>query len=283
LVKLSCEHEVAKNYLVKYTLKLFIQKKPYGYSCLCEICKKAQKVKNLPLSCGCIWTMFGEKIKYNNDLTGANYGKCHKDHPLTSIDLGLVNNFISSKLTSLMITDYPQEKGNLVNLFNEVVAKESLKDIAWILKCTKAVTKLNLKWKDIEDEDARAIGEALKINTTVTELDLCGNKIEDEGAKAIGNALKANTTLTRLDLYSNKIGDEGAKVIGEALKTNTTLTKLCLSQNKIGDEGAKVIAEALKVNTTLKELKLLLNKLGAEGNELMKEAKENHKYIEIGY
>jgi len=272
LVKLSCEHEVAKDYLVKYTLELFIQRRPYGHNCICKTCKKVQKLKTLPLSCACIWTKFGEKIKYNNNLTKASYGKCDKGHSLISIDLGLVNDFISSNFTSLMITDYPEEKENLVNSFFWEIKNESVEDIAWILRYTKAVTKLDLSKNKIGVEGAKLIGEALKTNTTLTELDLSNSNIEVEGAKVIGEALGINTTLTQLCLGWNNIGVEGSKVIGEALKTNTKLTELDLSHNNVGIEGARVIGEVLKTNTTLTELDLSHNNIEYEGARVIGEA-----------
>jgi len=280
MVKLDCKHEVSKDYLIKYALQLFTTSKNYNYSCYCETCKKAQKLNSLPLSCGCIWTTFGKKIEYNNDLTKAIYGKCDIDHPLTSIDLGLVNDFLSSKLTSLMITDYPQEKEELVNSFSWSVGTQNLEDIAWILRHTKAVTKLNLSQKRIEDEGARTIGEALKINATLTELNLSKNNIGVEGGKLIGEALKINITLTELNLSRNNIGVEGGKIIGEALKTNTTLTKLylsgdffsCLPSKNIEVEGGKAIGEALKTNTTLAELDISRNDIGVEGGKVIGEA-----------
>ena len=73
--------------------------------------------------------MFGEKIKFNNDLAKINYGRCSKDHPLTFIDLGLVNDFISVKFTSWMISTYSKEKEELVNLFNEIIVRQRIKDI----------------------------------------------------------------------------------------------------------------------------------------------------------
>jgi len=269
-VNLSCGHEVAKDYLVEYALKLFIWRNPYEYNCFCKTCKKIKKLENLPLSCGCIWTKFGEKVKYNNYLIRTGYGKCDKDHPLTSIDLGLVNDFVSFKSTSLIITDYPQE--NLVDSFNESVRKESAKDIAWILEYTKAVTKLNLKDKDIEDEGAKAIGKALKINTTVTKLDLSGNETAIEGGKAIGKVLKTNTTLTELNLSWNYVKDESVKAISEGLKVNTTLKELNLSGNEIGVEGGKVIGKILKTNTTLTKLYLSKNNIGVEDGKVIGEA-----------
>jgi len=300
LISLSCNHKVSKDKVINYVLYLFIQEEPYKYSYLCEVCNKVVKLKYISLYCGCKWTKFGEKIEFNSDLTKAGNWKCGKGHPLTSIDLGLLNDLISFKFTSLMISDHPKEKEELASLFGYVIREQKIEDIAWILRHTKAatklylfenkigdegakvigealrtnitLTKLYLSENEIGDEGAKVIGEALRINKTLTELDLSKNKIGYEGAKVIYEALRANTTLTELYLYRNKIGDEGAKVIGEALRTNRTLTELHLSENEIGDEGAKVIGEALRINTTLTGLYLCSNKIGYEGAKVIGEA-----------
>jgi len=151
LISLSCNHEISKNRLINYALNLFLYDKTYEYSYLCEVCKKVVELKYIPLYCGCKWTMFGEEIKFSNDLTKADYGKCSKGHPLTSIDLGLLNDFIS---------DCPKEEKELVNSFNWIIKKERMEDIAWILRYTKAVTKLNLSGNEIGDKDTKVVKEA---------------------------------------------------------------------------------------------------------------------------
>jgi len=103
-------------------------------------------------------------------LTKADYGNCDKGHPLTSIDLGLVNDLISVKFNFLMIFNYLKEK--LVNSFSWNIRKESVEDIGWTLKYTKAVTKLDFKGILIAVEHAKVIGEVLKVNTTLQILNL---------------------------------------------------------------------------------------------------------------
>ena len=291
IVKLECGHKVNKDCLIRYALYLFSYKESYGFNYKCENCRMTVKLKSLPLSCGCMWEKFGEEIEFNNDLSKAEYGKCSKAHPLTPIDLGLLNDFISVNLTSLMISYSPKEE--LLDLFNEVVKKESIKDIAWILRYAKIFTNLDLRCKRIGDEDAKVISEALRINTTLTKLDLSGNKIEDEGGKAIGEALKINTTLTELNLSYNNIEDEGAKVIGKALRTNSTLTNIededvkvigkTLGTNpmlkNIEDEGTKVIGKALGTNSTLTKLDLSYNKIKHEGAKAISEALRTNKTL----
>jgi len=275
----SCNHEVSRDKVIKYVLKLFMYGESYKYSCLCEVCKKVVNLEYIPLYCGCKWTMLGQKVKFNSDLTKGDYGKCSKGHPLSSIDLGLLNDFISFKLTSLMISDYLKEEEELVNLFSNLIKRQEIEDIAWILRYTKTVTKLNLYGNNIGDEGAKAIGEALRTNTTLKQLNLSGNKIGYECAKVIGEVLKTNTTLTELNLSWNEIGDEGAKVIGGALRTNTTLTELYLSGNYIRDKAAKVIGEVLRTNTTLTKLNLSRNEIGYEGAKVISEVLKTNKTL----
>jgi len=272
LMSLNYNHELNKDKVIEYALKLFISHKAYEYSCLCEVCKGVVKLEHIPLYCGCTWTKLGKKIKVNNDLAKVDCGKCSKGHPLTSIDLGLVNDFISFKFTSWMISDYLKDKEELANPFSESIKRERIEDIAWILRCIKAVTNLDLSNDNIGYEGGKAIGEALKSNTTLTKVYLSNNRIGDEGDKAIGEALKGNTTLTKVYLSNNNIGYEGGKAIGEALKSNTTLTNLYLSNNNIGYEGDKAIGEALKSNTTLTKVYLSNNNIGYEGGKAIGEA-----------
>jgi len=281
-VSLSCNHEVKKNQVINYALKLFVDKEFYEHSCLCEECDQVVKLKDIPLSCGCVWTRFGEKIRYNKDLTKASYGKCDKNHPLTSIDIGLVNDFISAKFTSLMISDYPGRKEGLVNSFSDVLRKETLEDAVWIVRYTKIVTKLELGWKDLGPGDAKVISELLKTDTRLIELNLYGNSIGDEGTKAICEALKINNTLEVLLLWGNSIGVEGMKAIGKVLKVNKTLTQLGIGYNDARTEGAKMIGEGLKANSTLKKLLIISNELGVEGTiNITKSLKDNKALTEL--
>jgi len=317
MVELICGHGVDKDDLTYHALKLFVgddsssAEQPYNYSYWCKTCEDYKKLRGLPLSCKCTWTRFGEKIRYNGDLTKASYGSCDNGHPLTPIDLGLVNDFISIYFTSLMISDYPKEKKELVDSFNKVVKTESIEDIAWILIHTKAITKLNLERRGIKIEGVKVISEALEVNTTLQILNLSYNKIGCEGAEEIVNILKTNISLKELDIGYNNIGTEGAKIIIKALKVNKRLTALDLSGNNIEDEGmitinellkinttlerlylsnniitdssAILIYEALKANTTLKKLYLWSNRFREEGKTLLKKAQEKCKHIEIFY
>ena len=276
-ISLSCNHEVEKDQVINYALKLFVNKERYKHSYLCKVCEKIVKLKCIPLSCGCVWTKFGEEIKYDNCLTKASYGKCSKDHPLTSIDIGLVNDFISAKFTSLIISEYAGKKEELVNSLSDLLRRESVTDALWIVKHTKIITKLELGWKKLGPRDAKVISELLKTDTRLIELNLYGNSIRDEGAKAICKALKTNTTLKNLLLWGNSIGLEGMKAISKLLKVNKVLTQLGIGYNDARTEGAKIIGEALKDNSTLKKLLIISNELRVEGTINITEALKSNK------
>jgi len=139
MVELGCGHKIYKDYLVNYALELFLKGKPYEYSCLCITCKKVGKLKSLPLSCGCIWKWFGEKIKFDN----IKNAKCSESKPLTFIDVGLINDFISYEFAISMVFDYPEEKKNTVvlDLLTEAVARKAAEDKREGLKKAKDVPK----------------------------------------------------------------------------------------------------------------------------------------------
>jgi len=279
MVKLDCGHEVNKDHLIHYALNLFTKKKLYEYCCWCETCKKVKKLKSFPLSCGCTQIVFKKKVKFNNDLTEIDYGKCDKDHPLIPIDSGLMSDFISIRFTSLLISDYSKKKEELVNSFNEVAKEETINDIVWMLRSTKAITKLSLEYKNIGVESTNIISNILKANTTLTQLDISKNSIQIEGAKAIGEALKVNKTLQILTLNFNEIECEGAKAIANGLKINKALKELTAWSNSIKIEGARAIGAALKVNIGLQRLSLNFNPIECEGAKAIADAVKTNKVL----
>jgi Ran GTPase-activating protein (RanGAP) involved in mRNA processing and transport len=118
------------------------------------------------------------------------------------------------------------------------------------------ITKLDLSWSGIDDNEAEEIAKALSNNTSLQELWLSINKIGDKGVEEIAKALYTNTSIQKLELSGNNIGDKGAEEIAKALSKNTSLQKLYLSFNNIGDKGAELIAKGLSKNTFLQNLNL---------------------------
>nr|XP_061808809.1 leucine-rich repeat-containing protein 71-like [Nerophis lumbriciformis] len=104
----------------------------------------------------------------------------------------------------------------------------------------------------------------------LTHLNLRNNQIEDEGARLLGAGLStsksANRNLISLNLSFNHIGDVGAGHIAKGLRFNRTLLFLSLSNNHIGDSGATQLATVFgEVVLTHEEIvqrrKLLLEKM----------------------
>jgi Ran GTPase-activating protein (RanGAP) involved in mRNA processing and transport len=80
-----------------------------------------------------------------------------------------------------------------------------------------------LSWKQLDDDDLRAIAVELRVNTTLTSLDLFTNSIGPAGAASLAEALGVNTALKGLNLGENSIGAAGAASLADALKVNSTL------------------------------------------------------------
>ena len=69
-------------------------------------------------------------------------------------------------------------------------------------------TSVDLKGKNLTDEDVLAIGELLKTNNTLKELNLSNNNItDDSGIQSIIDGLKTNNTLETLWLFNNQLSD----------------------------------------------------------------------------
>jgi len=306
-ISLICGHTTTKNNVIYRFLGCFVERYSHSYDIYCKPCNTKIKLCYIPLYCGCIWRDFEKNVKFSNDLTKADYGKCDKGHPLTSIDLGLVNNYINFKLTSLMLSDFQQQKQYLTDFFSKDTSEKRIKETLWVLRYSKAITKLifykispqdrrlilnalktnesvrELDFDEVafETEDIKSISEVLKVNLTVTKLYLPRCTLTDECVKIICEALKTNTALTLLFLNQNNIGDEGMKSIDELLKINNTLEKLNLCANQITDKYIGLVCETLKVNTGLKWMDLAGNKLEAEGKNLLDEVQERHNLMEI--
>jgi len=313
-ITLYCGHTKTKNNLIYSSLWSFLGQNSYKHSIYCKPCDTSIELCYIPLYCGCIWTNFEKKIKVTNDLTKADYGKCDKGHPLTSIDLGLLNDHINLKFTSLILSDFQEDKKYLMDAFSNNINRKGIREILWMLRYSKAVSKLSLygispqnrklilnilktnesvreldfneeaygtKNVVLETEDIKGISEVLKVDLTLTKLYLRRCTLTDECVKIICEALKTNTALTSLFLGSNNIEDEGMKTIDELLKINNTLEELELHSNKITDKYIGLLCETLIVNTGLRYMNLRYNKLEAEGKNLLNEVQEKYNLMEI--
>jgi len=255
MVKLDCEHEINKEHLIDYAIGLFLEKKAYRYSCFCQVCNKIEKLKRLPLYCGCVWVDFGKV------LPSTNYTKCNSNKPLTPIDFSLINDYMSLKFVFKELSDHLKGENKFIDKSNNIIRNEEIEDIVWTIKNTTVITKLNLSYHYHGDKDGKLIGEALRTNNSLTLLNFNYNLLRGDSIKKICNSLRNNTKLTVLELSSNNIDFEGGTIIGRMLKFNTTLEQLNLSYNLISDQGVHEIGKALKVNRILKKLNLCKNEI----------------------
>lgn len=124
----------------------------------------------------------------------------------------------------------------------------------------ETVSKLDLKWKRINDSQAVAMANALKINVSLQSLDFSRNEIRQRGAIALAEALKENRSLLTLKLNDNSINDVACVSFGEMLLVNSTLLELDLGGNRISDAGADALLSAISMNDTLNNLNIASNR-----------------------
>ena len=124
----------------------------------------------------------------------------------------------------------------------------------------ETVSKLDLKWKRINDSQAVAMANALKINVSLQILDFSRNEIRQRGAIALAEALKENRSLLTLKLNDNSINDVACVSFGEMLLVNCNLLELDLGGNRISDAGADALLSAISMNDTLNNLNIASNR-----------------------
>jgi hypothetical protein len=141
---------------------------------------------------------------------------------------------------------------------------------------TGALTKLSLRWNNLEEEGTKTICEALKQNKTLKELDLDRSTIGGEaGAKHVADMLGVNGGLTRLDVRQNKIAGDGAAQLAAAVLGNLKIemfneipikemradsfTELDLKEKHFGVEGSMVVAGLMPAMGGLTSLDLSNN------------------------
>eukprot|EP00826_Nyctotherus_ovalis_P055349 TRINITY_DN7343_c0_g1_i1.p1 TRINITY_DN7343_c0_g1~~TRINITY_DN7343_c0_g1_i1.p1 ORF type:complete len:560 (-),score=50.83 TRINITY_DN7343_c0_g1_i1:132-1811(-) len=306
MVELKCNHKVAKIYLIRRVLEAFLNGKSYKYSYPCKICNKERGLARLPLDCGCSWTEFGKKIKFDRKR---NYGTCDKNDSLSVADLGLVNDYISfSHALAMLLHHSKEESESALSAFFDIILKprggryissrygdqvatlniegmklsiDAAKVANMVLKSGKPVIALNLFCSKTNYKHAKILCAGLKTNRTLKALYLNLFKLADMGMKSISQVLKTNKTLEFLEL--GRIGTiEIGRAIFEALRTNRVLKTLRLSSNHTGSEGAKIMGEVLKDNKTLTHLMTSFVDIGVEGAKALgKGLKVNKMLLEL--
>jgi hypothetical protein len=190
--------------------------------------------------------LFGAQY-YNFPLSFAAYHSIIFSSPLYATYQAMTKNILISSNNN-----YHNKSLKILDLSNNNIGKNYIKELAKIIKYNKSLTKLNLSKNNIDDQGAEDLSKALKENETLKVLDLSENYI-----KEVAKIIKYNKTLTKLDLRMNCVGDSEAKELSNAFKDNKTLKILNLSKNKIsGESSSELICNIFDKNTTLKVLDL---------------------------
>ncbi len=139
-----------------------------------------------------------------------------------------------------------------------------------IIKNCQNGSLVNLRNKQITDQDLKIIIQEIFIKKQFTRLWLDGNYLTPIGASILSSALSYNHTLERLYLSANLISDIGVKYLSKALSnSNKTLKVLGLQQNHITDLGIEHLAHMIEKNTTLLSLSLDFNLFTDKGMKIL--------------
>jgi hypothetical protein len=219
-VQLKCGHRVSKDSLIEFALKAFLKEKSYSYSCLCSSCKGMRDLESVRLDCGCVMSSFGKKVDYVCTELEVDCGRCTKGNPLTPIDLGLINDYDSFELTSLILFDYSKRKlnGELIDEYKRLFEKQKAESIIATLRQNNVTKNLYLRGDLLTFDRILKIFDKLKSNSTVDSLDLQNINMEDKQVMKIGEMLEVNRTLSKLYLSGSMIKNPDIKAICEALK-----------------------------------------------------------------
>ncbi|KAJ1451840.1 hypothetical protein M885DRAFT_487336 [Pelagophyceae sp. CCMP2097] len=225
------------------------------------------------------------------DLNGHGLG----DDVIDSLALALDGLDVDTlKLASNRLTDFSLERLFVVLAQSSTVtyldvSGNDVDDSARVLRdylasprC--ALTTLQLKGADIDDDECAKLMTAVKVNNSLTVLNISDNHIGAAesrnivepgfvtGGEAIALALEANSTLLHLSVSWNQLTKESARAIALSLGVNKTLTRLDLAMNGFGgglrnsggdDEPAQWIAVALQSNSALTYLDLAYNSVSS--------------------
>ncbi|KAJ3309076.1 hypothetical protein HDV04_000498 [Boothiomyces sp. JEL0838] len=185
-------------------------------------------------------------------------------------------------------------------------ASESIKVLCqYVAKSTK-LTKLDLGYNNLKNDDLQELVNAVQASPSLTEMNLYLNTFDKLGTNLAAKLL--NTHLTTLNLTNCGIGPDGDAIIGNALKTsriknlninnndignisnictglkcNHSIEALSLSGNAINDSGLKELGSAIAEHPLLRALVLFDNQFTKTGfNELCGFLSKNQVLRKLG-
>ena len=120
------------------------------------------------------------------------------------------------------------------------------------LQSNRTLTSLELKYLEMDKEEAMSLKQVLIENTTLREIKLNECIKSVEVAEVVAEGLQYNTGITKLEVQSI----EWVGTLVQRLRNNTTLTSLELINLEMDKEEAMSLKHVLIENTTLREIEL---------------------------
>ena len=168
-------------------------------------------------------------------------------------------------ITDLVTKSLSRLKLTHLTIFGSLKLDLTDKRLVSLVKQSKSLVSLEIKYNDLDNQDAKNIASLISDNYCLTVLSLQGNLITSSGFCAISKALSSNSCLKSIDVSFNSISNYGVRRFAEALKYNSTVEYINLSSNQINEHGIKCLAAMLKVNKSVEVLELGFNKIGDKG------------------
>mmetsp|Transcript_12376 Transcript_12376/g.20511 ORF Transcript_12376/g.20511 Transcript_12376/m.20511 type:complete len:422 (+) Transcript_12376:92-1357(+) len=134
-----------------------------------------------------------------------------------------------------------------------------IKDIADSL-----VTKAEIRYLGLEDDEAFELASALTINESLVELDLTSSSISTAGMTQVCESLPP--CLQKLSLASNSLSPSAAASLSTTLQTSSSLIELNLHDCQLRNEALSALASVIENSTqsTIQVLSLSKNLLSDE-------------------
>jgi len=111
-----------------------------------------------------------------------------------------------------------------------------------------AISTLDLRHCDIDDNGGGRLGLSLVGNTALKNVSLCGNRLGRKAGESIAKALgNTRCIIESINLANNTIDSVGARALAFSLKANRECKEFIISGNVgVGDSGVSAFAEVLE-------------------------------------
>ncbi|EGG24040.1 hypothetical protein DFA_06178 [Cavenderia fasciculata] len=119
------------------------------------------------------------------------------------------------------------------------------------LSASCIITKLSLRFCNLNSKSIYRICKMLETNKTITQLDLSLNKFSKSSCQALSQSLPSNTTLEEFFITNCEIGHKEFAAILPGLQMNSSIKKLYLDFNPIGNKGIRLLCDVINNNNSM--------------------------------